>query len=96
MWDANSGYLLERLEGEGGHKDSVYSVAFSPNGRDLVSGSLDKTIKLWELSLPPRVNPGAGPRGGKCIKTFEGHKVIIIISSTQSTYGSNSQPGFRP
>lgn len=75
VWDANSGYLLERLEGDVGHKDSVYSVAFSPSGRDLVSGSLDKTIKLWELSLPPRVNPGQGPRGGKCIKTFEGHKV---------------------
>ena len=75
VWDANSGYLIERLEGDVGHKDSVYSVAFSPNGRDLVSGSLDKTIKLWELSLPPRVNPGSGPRGGKCIKTFEGHKV---------------------
>jgi len=77
VWDTNSGYLVERLEGDIGHKDSVYSVAFAPNGRDLVSGSLDKTIKMWELSAPPRMAPGGGPRGGKCIKTFEGHKVII-------------------
>lgn len=75
VWNANNGFLIERLEGEAGHKDSVYSVAFSPNGKDLVSGSLDKTIKLWELNVPPRMAPGAGPRGGKCIKTFEGHKV---------------------
>lgn len=55
--------------------DSVYSVAFAPNGRDLVSGSLDKTIKMWELTPPRGMVPGAGPKGGKCVRTFEGHKV---------------------
>ncbi|KAF3935686.1 Beta-TrCP [Dactylella cylindrospora] len=78
VWDISSGRLVERLEGPDGHKDSVYSVAFAPNGRDLVSGSLDKTIKMWELSsargLPP---PGATPKGGNCVKTFEGHRVSI-------------------
>ncbi|KAK8049247.1 WD domain- g-beta repeat domain-containing protein [Apiospora phragmitis] len=73
VWDIHAGYLLERLEGPDGHKDSVYSVAFSPNGRDLVSGSLDKTIKMWELSAPR--NPANAPvKGGKCVKTFEGHR----------------------
>lgn len=75
VWDTTSGYLVERLEGDVGHKDSVYSVAFAPNGRDLVSGSLDKTIKMWELTAPPHRVPGSGPKGGKCIRTFEGHKV---------------------
>jgi glucose repression regulatory protein TUP1 len=75
VWDATSGHLVERLEGEVGHKDSVYSVAFAPSGDRLVSGSLDKTIKMWELTTPPRMMPGSGPRGGKCIRTFEGHKV---------------------
>jgi WD40 repeat protein len=31
-----------------GHKDGVGSLAFSPNGRLLVSGSEDKTIRFWE------------------------------------------------
>lgn len=75
VWDVTTGYLCERLEGDVGHKDSVYSVAFAPNGKDLVSGSLDKTIKMWELSTPPRMIPTQIPKGGKCIKTFEGHKV---------------------
>ncbi|KAF2841509.1 WD40 repeat-like protein [Patellaria atrata CBS 101060] len=78
VWDTQTGYLVERLEGEVGHKDSVYSVAFAPNGTDIVSGSLDKTIKLWELSAPPRVVAGGGPRGGKCIRTFEGHKDFVL------------------
>ena len=74
VWDTTNGNLVERLEGVDGHQDSVYSVAFAPNGRDLVSGSLDKTIKMWELT-PPRVGAHVNPRPGKCIRTFEGHKV---------------------
>ena len=32
-----------------GHTDSVLAVAFSPNGKLLVSGSSDKTLRLWEV-----------------------------------------------
>ena len=31
-----------------GHTDSVLAVAFSANGKLLVSGSADKTVRLWE------------------------------------------------
>ncbi|KAJ4303098.1 general transcription repressor [Kalmusia sp. IMI 367209] len=77
VWDCHNGNLVVRLEGDSGHKDSVYSVAFAPSGDRLVSGSLDKTIKMWELTTPSRLIPGS-VAGGKCIRTFEGHKDFVL------------------
>ncbi|KAF1346717.1 WD40-repeat-containing domain protein [Delphinella strobiligena] len=81
VWELASGNLLERLEeagGNPGHKDSVYSVAFSPTSRELVSGSLDRTIRMWELQPHyASFRPGQ-MRGGKCIRTFEGHKDFVL------------------
>ncbi|KAI4136424.1 MAG: hypothetical protein LQ341_005621 [Variospora aurantia] len=81
VWDVRTGQLVDRLDGAEGHKDSVYSVAFAPNGRSLVSGSLDKTIKMWELAdTRGMMGPGIGSRerGGKCVRTFEGHKDFVL------------------
>lgn len=44
IWDANTGKCLKTLKG---HSFYVYSVAFSPDGTKIISGSRDKTIKIW-------------------------------------------------
>ncbi|ORX34890.1 WD40 repeat-like protein, partial [Piromyces finnis] len=43
LWDTRTGKLLERFDGP---PDSVYSVAFSNDGKSIVSGSLDKTLRF--------------------------------------------------
>ena len=34
------------------HSGYVMSVAFSPDGTKIVSGSFDKTIKVWDSGAP--------------------------------------------
>ncbi|MBD1939284.1 hypothetical protein [Microcoleus sp. FACHB-68] len=50
-----------RLEG---HQGTVYSVIFSPDGKQLATASGDGTVKLWDLS-------------GKQLATFTAHKVAV-------------------
>ena len=43
------------------HSDWIRSVAFSPDGTKIVSGSDDKTIKVWDSGAPePSKSPLLG------------------------------------
>jgi len=38
-----------------GHTDTVTLVAFSPDGKYIVSGSLDGTLRLWDISTSEEI-----------------------------------------
>lgn len=44
-----------------GHTHTITSIALTPDGRYAVSGSADKTLRVWDLET------------GTCTRTFEGH-----------------------
>ena len=48
VWSTKTQKLLHRLDG---HTESVYAVTFSQDGNRLVSGGLDKTIKVSNTAL---------------------------------------------
>ena len=41
-----------KAEKQSAHSNGVTSVAFSPDGSTIVSGSDDKTIKVWDAGVP--------------------------------------------
>jgi hypothetical protein len=48
IWDAFTGTKLQPFQG---HSNDVWSITFSLDGKHLVSGSKDKTVRIWELLL---------------------------------------------
>jgi WD40 repeat protein len=44
VWSVSGGKVVASLAG---HTSVVYSVAFSPDGQHIVSGSRDKLVKVW-------------------------------------------------
>ena len=56
--EANWKAALQTLEG---HSGSVWSVAFSPDGKQVVSGSWDRTVRLWDAVT------------GAALQTLKGH-----------------------
>ncbi|MGD0958252.1 MAG: tetratricopeptide repeat protein [Methylomonas sp.] len=47
IFDVQTGNLLQRIEGHATEK-SVYSVVFTPMGKQLISGGMDKKILVWQ------------------------------------------------
>ena len=67
-----------------GHTDLVWSVAFSPNGQTLASGSQDRTIRLWN------------PNNGNLKRTLTGHRDAVnsvAFSPDGRTLASGSWDG---
>lgn len=48
LWDVERGVCIHTLTK---HQEPVYSVAFSPDGKYLASGSFDKCVHIWNTQV---------------------------------------------
>jgi len=80
------------------------SVAFSPDGKSLVSGSLDRTLRVWDLSATKRAVESSMPGSkegvekglGTCQSTLNGHKVCPLRPANLTYHSCHYPPSSFP
>jgi WD40 repeat protein/DNA-binding phage protein len=69
LWDVKTGERLRTWQGYINSVGSYWSLAFSPDGQILASGSGDGTVRIWDVER------------GECLKTFCKHiKTVSAIA----------------
>jgi WD40 repeat protein len=89
LWDLPSGRELHTLSG---HSDRVYSVAFSPDGHTLASGSF-RSIKLWDVDSGQELRTFSGDFGAVDSLAFSPDGRILGGRTTRWDNGYHNDVG---
>lgn len=82
IWKTAGWKRLKKLRG---HSDSLYSLAVSPNGRILATGSYDRTIQLWDTTTGAKLRTLAGHNGPINRLAFHPRGTILASASGDRT-----------
>ena len=100
VWDATTGQEILTLRG---HTQFVTSVAFSPDGKRLASGSLDGTLKLWDATSGDEILTLRGGHNnivtsvafspdGKRLASANYHNTVMVWDATAPLKRPAQQP----
>jgi WD40 repeat protein len=68
-----------------GHKERIWSVAFSPNGQRIVTGSADQTAKVWDVATGKQQLTLKGHRGWIWSVAFSPDGLRIATAGGENT-----------
>jgi WD40 repeat protein len=68
-----------------GHAGNVASVAFNPDGQRIVSGSDDKTVKVWDAATGEETITLKGHTGGVSSVAWSPDGTRIVSASDDKT-----------
>ncbi len=82
QWRVSDGSLVRKFEG---HTDALYSLALSPDGKLLATGSYDQKIKLWNVEDGSEVRVLKGHIGGVYGLSFRPDGKVLASASADRT-----------
>jgi uncharacterized delta-60 repeat protein len=82
LWDINTRQEMATFEG---HMSNVFSIAFSPDGKTLATGSSDRTVKLWDIPTGQELATLTGHAGAVFFVSFSPDGKTLATGSWDNT-----------